>query len=93
MPGPSGSMLCDDGAAVRIRTWASTFVAVNVASGADRAVLPEAGGVRGLRLPSRHGRKAYLLGSSGDCRSGSVWKVPAHRLMLAPNGLDGSLVA
>ena len=43
----------------------STFVAVNVESGADRAGLPEAEGVRGLRLPSRHGRKAYLLGSSG----------------------------
>ena len=65
MPEPSGSMLCDDGAAVRIRTRASTFVAVNVASGADRAGLPEPEGVRGLRLPSRHGRKAYLLGSSG----------------------------
>ena len=93
MPGPSGSMLCDDGPAVRIRTRASTFVAVNVASGVDRAGLPEAGGVGGLRLPSRHGRKAYLLGSSGDCRSGSVWKVPAHRLMLPPKGWGGSLVA
>ena len=71
----------------------STFVAVNVESGADRAGLPEAEGVRGLRLPSRHGRKAYLLGSSGDCRSGSVWKVPAHRLMLPPNAWGGSLVA
>ena len=71
----------------------STFVAVNVESGADRAGLPEADGVRGLRLPSRHGRKAYLLGSSGDCRSGSVWKVPAHRLMLPPNAWGGSLVA
>ena len=65
MPGPSGSMLCDDGAAVRIRARAvyvcrcerSAEHGSGGASGAGRSL--------GLRLPSRHGRKAYLLGSSG----------------------------
>ena len=57
-------MLCDDGAAVRIRTRTSTFVAVNVESGEDRAGLPEPGTEAGTYGPRYHREEAmpgYLI--------------------------------
>ena len=73
--------------------WRSTFVAVNVVQGTDRAGLPESGGVWACDCRLGTVGKPTCWARQGDCRSGSVWKVPAHRLMLPPNAWGGSLVA
>ena len=56
-------------------------------------MLPEAAesGVCDCRLGTVG--KPTCWARQGDCRSGSVWKMPAHRLMLPPNAWGGSLVA